>query len=203
MSLSRGATTLSRPQSKPYRLHISASYCEGIAQYPNTTMSFGFGVGDFLAVGKLVWSVYSAYKEAPEQFRNFSQFILSLHIVIRKVEDQLGISSSDETGSGTRSQPPAVASLSTRDKNDLKILYDGLQTIMKELNDLLSKYRKLESGRNPIGRFRWGQEALVGFRDKIQSHITLLTAFNATLAKYVHDFIFTIASWHVYLLGLH
>ena len=155
-------------------------------------MSFGFGVGDFLAVGKLVWDVYSAYKGAPEQFRNFSQEILSLHIVIRKVEDQLGISSSDatvvwlahETGSG--SQPPAVAGLSTRDKDDLKILYDGLQIIMKELNDLLSKYRKLESGPNPIDQFKWGQEDLVGLRDKIRSHITLLTAFNATLAKYVH-----------------
>ena len=144
-------------------------------------VSFGYGIGDILIVGKLVWDVYSAYKDAPEQFRNFSHEILSLHIVIRKIEDQLGISSSDGIGSG--SQLPVVVGLSTRDKDDLKILYDGLQAIMKGLDDLLSKYRKLESSCNPIDRFKWGQEDLVGFRDKIRSHIILLTAFNATLAK--------------------
>ena len=39
---------------------------------PSTTMSFGVGVGDFLAAGRLVWDVYSAYADAPEQFHNFS-----------------------------------------------------------------------------------------------------------------------------------
>ena len=103
-------------------------------------MSFGFGVGDFLAVGKLVWSVYRAYADAPEQFRDFSQEILSLHIVIQKVEDQLGISGSDGTASGSQasgsqasgSQPQHVTTLSTKDKDNLRVLYDGLQGIMKE-----------------------------------------------------------------------
>ena len=142
-------------------------------------MSFGFAVGDFLAVGKLVRNVYSAYADAPEQFRNFSQEILSLHIVIRKVEDQLGITGSDASASGR------VASLSTKDKEDLKILYNGLQNVMKELDDLLKQYRNLESSRSPIDRWKWGQEDLVGLRDKIRSNITLLTA---TLAKYVLTF---------------
>ena len=158
-------------------------------------MSFGFGVGDFLAVGKLVWDVYRAYADAPEQFRNFSQEILALHVVVRKVEGQLGLSDSDggsqlpAVGSSSGSQPPVVATLSAKDKEDLKILYDGLQAIMKELDNLLKKYKSLESTRSPIDRFKWGQEDLVGLRDKIQSNITLLTAFNSTLAKYVHLFL--------------
>ena len=147
-------------------------------------MSFGFGVGDFIAVGKLVWDLYSAYTDAPEQFRKFSPEILSLYIVIRKVEDQLGISGSDGTASG--SQLPAVASWSAKDKNDLMILYDGLQAITKELEDLLKKYKSLGSSRNPIDRFKWKQEDLVGLREKIRSNVALLTAFNATLVKYVH-----------------
>ena len=155
-------------------------------------MSFGFGVGDFLAVGKLVWGVYSAYADAPEQFRNFSQEILAVHVVVRKVEDQLGISGFDGTASrgrassgasGSGSQLPVVATLSMKDRDDLKILYDGLEAIMKELDDLLRKYKSLESTRNPIDRFKWGQEDLVGLRDKIRSNITSLTAFNSTLAK--------------------
>ena len=162
-------------------------------------MNFGFGIGDFLAVGKLVWSVYRAYADAPEQFRDFSQEILSLHIVIRKVEGQLGISGPDATANGSQasrsqasrsqasgSQPPNVATLSTKDKDDLRELYNGLQAIMKELDSLLKKYQSLESSHNAIERLKWGQEDLVRLRGKIQSNITLLTAFNGTLAKYVH-----------------
>ena len=151
-------------------------------------MPFGFGVGDFLTVGTLVWNIYKVYESAPEQFRSFSKEILSLHIVIRKVEDQLGISGSNGTASGSRSGGAASVSvdLSTKDENDLKILYDGLKDIVKELSDLLQKYQHLAS--NPtisFDRFKWGKEDLVGLREKIQSNITLLTAFNATLAKYV------------------
>ena len=156
-------------------------------------MSFGFGVGDFLTVGKLVWDVYSAYADAPVQFRNFSQEILSLHIVIRKVEAQLGMSGSDGTvggsqrpgsgsGSGGAASPP---SLSSQDQNDLKVLCDGLQGIVKELDDLLKKYKSLESTGKPIDRFKWGQEDLDGLRERLRSNINLLTTFNASLPKYV------------------
>lgn len=65
---------------------------------------FGFGVGDILAVGTLVWKVYSAYAGAPEQFRNFAREILSLHTVIRKVEEQLGISGPDSDVVGASSE---------------------------------------------------------------------------------------------------
>jgi len=150
-------------------------------------MSFGFGAGDILAIGTLVWNVYSAYAGAPEQFRNFSQEILSLHVVVRKVEDQLGISGSGKTADvGTLPGSGGVVTLSAKDKNDLKILYNGLQTVVKELHDLLNTYRSLASNRrNPIDKLRWGQEDLAGLRDKLLLNVTLLTSFNASLAKCV------------------
>ena len=161
--------------------------------YPPNSMSvpFGFPVGDILAVGTLIRTVYKAYDSAPEQFRNFSQEILSLHVVVRKVEDQLGISGPRRIASGS----PQLASggvasltltLSTQGKNDLKILYDGLQSIMKELGDLLRKYQHLASSPTiSFDRLKWGCEDLVGLRDKVWSNITLLTGFNSTLVKYV------------------
>ena len=132
----------------------------------------------------LVWNVYTAYAGAPEQFRSFSREILSLHVVVRKVEEQLGISGA----SGAVRQPSSggVASLSTKDGNNLKIMYDDLRTIMEELHDLLKKYQSLTSNRrNPIDRLGWGQEDLVGLRDKLRSSITLLNTYNGSLAKYV------------------
>ncbi|KAF8455123.1 hypothetical protein BGX38DRAFT_1169192 [Terfezia claveryi] len=135
-------------------------------------MNFGFGIGDFLAVGKLLWNVYSAYADAPEQFRNFSQEILSLHIVFKKVEDQLC-----NQGPGN-----SILRLSARDMDDLKILHDGLQTIMKELDACLKKYQSLmEDHSISFDRLRWGQEDLVGFRERILMHVGLLTAFNTSL----------------------
>ena len=148
-------------------------------------MSLPFGAGDIVAVGTLIWKTYAAYADAPEQFQNFAREILSLHVVVRKVEDHMGIS-----GSGRATQlpgPGGVANLSTKDRNDLKILYDDLRTIMAELDDLLKKYQNLTSNRrNPIDRFRWGQEDLVGLRDKLRSSITLLNIYHGSLAKSVH-----------------
>ena len=164
-------------------------------------MSFGYGVGDFLAVGKLVWNVYRAYADAPEQFRDISQEILSLHIVIQKVEDQLGISGSDAASGSlaSGSQPQHVKTLSTKDKDNLRVLYDGLQGIMKELDGLLKKYRNLESGHNLIDRLKWGQEDLVRLREKIQSHMNFLTAFNGALMKSVHLIFYLILKFTPFL----
>ena len=147
-------------------------------------MSVPFGVGDVLAVGTLVWNVYTAYKGAPEQFRNFSREILPLHVVVRKVEEQLGISGS--VGAARRPSSGGVAGLSMKDRNDLKILFDNLRSIMEELEELLNKYQSLASNRRKrIDRLRWGQEDLVGLRGKLQLNLTVLTSFSTTLAKYV------------------
>ena len=148
-------------------------------------MSFGFGVGDFLAVGKLVWDVYRAYADAPEQFRNVSQEILSLHVVFGKVENQL------------YNQGYA---LSAKDNDDLRILYDGLKMVMDELDDLLKKYQSLAENRSiSLDRVKWGQDDLVGLRNKLQSNVILLTAFNSSLAKYVL-FVFSLyICWCIYI----
>lgn len=52
-------------------------------------MSFGFVVGDFLAMGKLAWSVYKSCKDAPESFSNISAEVLSLHAILKEVEETL------------------------------------------------------------------------------------------------------------------
>jgi len=94
-------------------------------------MSFGFSVGDFLGVGTLVWKVYRAYAEAPEQFQDFAHEILSLHVVFKKIEDQL-----HNQGFGNNR-----TNLCAKDTDALKILLDGLQSIVKELDALLKNTR--------------------------------------------------------------
>ncbi|RPB22052.1 hypothetical protein L211DRAFT_763405, partial [Terfezia boudieri ATCC MYA-4762] len=140
-------------------------------------MNFGVSVGDFLGVGTLVWNVYSAYRGAPEQFRNFSQEILSLHVVYKQIEDRLC-----NQGYGNNN-----STLSAKDMDDLRILHDGLQNIMRELDALLQKYQSLTENHSvSFDRLRWGQEDLAGFRERIVMHVGLLTAFNTSLTAYVH-----------------
>ena len=92
---------------------------------PNT-MSLEFGEGDFLGIRKLVWEVCSAYADAPEPFCNFSHEILSLYIIIRRAEDQLGISDSVGIDSDdVWGQQSPFMSLSTKDADKLKILCHG------------------------------------------------------------------------------
>ena len=44
-------------------------------------MSFGFGVGDIMTVSTLALKVYSAYKDAPDDYRNIADEVNSLHII--------------------------------------------------------------------------------------------------------------------------
>lgn len=128
-----------------------------------------------LKVGELVRNVYRAYAGAPEQFRDFSREILSLQVVVGKVEDQL-------------LNQLQKYELSVKDTGDLKTLYDELKSTMEGLDALLKKYQNLaENPSISFDRVRWGQEDLAGLRDKVRSNITLVTAFNASLTKYVYS----------------
>ena len=52
-------------------------------------MSFGYSVGDFIAVGQLAWTVYKSCRDAPESFNNISVEVLSLHALLKEVEEMI------------------------------------------------------------------------------------------------------------------
>jgi len=132
-------------------------------------------VGDVLAVGAFVWKVYNAYVDAPaQQFHDFSKEILALHVVVKNVEQQLC----------TLAEAGGASSLTSKDREDLEALCDGLEIIVTELDALLIKYQSLTS--NPqisFDRLKRGKEDLARLRKRIHTTISLLTAFNANLAK--------------------
>lgn len=49
-----------------------------------STMSFGFGsgVGDIIAISQLAVKVYTAYKDAPNEYNNIAEEIKSLGSII-------------------------------------------------------------------------------------------------------------------------
>ncbi|RPB21396.1 hypothetical protein L211DRAFT_889902 [Terfezia boudieri ATCC MYA-4762] len=136
-----------------------------------------FLISSFLDIGNLLLKVCNSYASAPEQFRTFSQEISSLNVVYQGVADQL------------QNQGGENNTLTLGEKNmaDLKILHDGLQAFIKELEALLKRYQSLKEAKTfSFDRLQWGLEDLEGFRKRIPMHVCLLTAFNTSLMWYVH-----------------
>ena len=132
-------------------------------------MSFGFGVGDFLAVTKLAWEVYTAYKdykEAPDDFRNISDEIKSLHIIVDRHKDEF---------LNTTLNPDEAA--------QLREILQGCTNVLEDLDRLRIKYMSLGSApgssSQAIDRIKWSQENIAELRARLSSNTVLLTSFTA------------------------
>ena len=88
-------------------------------------MSFGFGVGDILAVSNFALKLYDDYKNAPHDFKDFSDEIKSLHIVIKNHESAFH------------------QDLQSERKRELIVILQGCENVLKDLDDLMKKYQRL------------------------------------------------------------
>jgi hypothetical protein len=124
-------------------------------------MSFGYSVGDFLAVGQLAWKVYKSCRDAPESFSNISGEVLSLHAVVKEVEETI----SDEPLSPSRQRSLATISL-------------GCEGVLRDLQALVLKYQSLGSqSKRTWDRMKWGLNDVAELRARLTSNTVFLTAF--------------------------
>ncbi|KAL5321187.1 hypothetical protein ACEPPN_011999 [Leptodophora sp. 'Broadleaf-Isolate-01'] len=84
-------------------------------------MSFGFSVGDFLAVGKLSIRLWRSFKDAPQEFAEVSRELSSVNIVIADLSDQAGSLTSLLNRRGASR------------KDELMTLCDNLMGVLEEL----------------------------------------------------------------------
>ncbi|KAI4268061.1 MAG: hypothetical protein L6R38_007971 [Xanthoria sp. 2 TBL-2021] len=131
-------------------------------------MSFGFGVGDFIAVGTLAWkvykNVYKAAKDAPESFQKVHHDVLSLHAVLK------------EAGEIISDSP-----MSSQTQQRLRTIADGCISVLDDLQCLVNRYEEMGTqGKLTWKRFRWGSEDIVEYRLRITSSVTMLNAFMST-----------------------
>lgn len=133
-------------------------------------MSFGVGLGDLLQITRLAWDIYKACRESSEDFRRLSQEVASLHVVLKETEDYMN----------------EFTDLHTSRRYRLEILTDGCNGTLQDLQKLLNSYESLGTqAQRTWDRMRFGLENLADVRSRLVSNVTLLTAFNSTLAKYV------------------
>ena len=130
--------------------------------YYYLAMSFGYGVGDIMAVSRLALKVYTAYKDAPDDYRNIADEVKSLHIIIEEAARHF------ET-------------LSNKKQQGGKEVLEGCQNVLKDLDALIEKYNVLASANanasQVFRRIKLGTEDIVTLRARLTSNTTLLNSF--------------------------
>jgi hypothetical protein len=130
-------------------------------------MSFGYGVGDFLAVTQLAWNVYTGCKEAPKHFQDISSEVSSLHIILKETEEFIA---AETDGLGPERE------------ERLRRILGGCRDVLTELDALLEKFNSLgTSSKRTVDRLRWGQEEVVALRGRLILNISLLNDFKANI----------------------
>ena len=122
---------------------------------------YGFGVGDFVAVGTIAWNVYKSCRAAPGSFSNISNEVLSLHAVLKEADETIFRSP-----------------LSPESQARLKIIGDGCQCVLGDLQALVDEYESLGTqSKRTWDRMKWGQEDINEIRTRLISNATMLTGF--------------------------
>ncbi|KAH8205373.1 hypothetical protein TruAng_000452 [Truncatella angustata] len=131
-------------------------------------MSFGVGFGDVVLLSKLAWNVYLACKESSDDFRRLSTEVASLHVVLKETEVYIN----------------EFTDLDPSRKNRLEILTNGCSGTLGDIERLLKNYESLGTqAQRTWDRMRFGLEDLADMRSRLVSNVTMLTAFNSTLAN--------------------
>ena len=126
------------------------------------SMSFGWGVGDILAISELAIKVYTAYKDAPEDYRHISEEVVALQILIDKAAQHF-----------------ESTTLSSHDRhNGLKVV-KGCQSVLEDLDFLIEKYQSLASSNKRLvfKRIKLGREDITALRGRLISNTVLLSGF--------------------------
>lgn len=131
-------------------------------------MSFGFSVGDFLAVGKLAIQLYSACASASEEFQELRRDLSSIHTVLYGLQLQ-----ADDSSSLLRRRCDDR-------KPEWEIIRENLEETLLEVKDLVDRYQKM--GRNAWKRVRLGLKDLGGLRGKLGVHLQSINAFVGSLS---------------------
>jgi len=130
-------------------------------------MSFGFGIGDFIAVGELALRLHRECRNAPAQFAAISTEVSSLHLIIKDVDNTI-----------------KDRSLSPEKEADLVRISEGCRSVLTDLDALLQKYRNVgKQTRWTWDRLKWHQGDITELRSRVISNVGMLGAFYTSLNR--------------------
>ncbi|KAF4983537.1 hypothetical protein FZEAL_1072 [Fusarium zealandicum] len=129
-------------------------------------MSFGFSIGDFVAVGQLAHKIRKDFGGAPSQFKSLADETKTLSMVLQDVD--VTIADSD---------------LSAQQETNLQQAGETCQRVLEDLQRLGDKFSDMDStqsgtrksSRRVWKRLKWEPEEARELRDRISSSVTMLT----------------------------
>ncbi|MCJ1398405.1 hypothetical protein MMC11_001603 [Xylographa trunciseda] len=130
-------------------------------------MSFGFSVGDFVAVPTLAWQLYKACKDSSDDFKDVADAVASMHIVLKETAEYISSSSLDQAQQGR-----------------LNTVGEGCRNVLRDLEALLEKYKSLGTqSQRTWDRMRWGLEDVTNLKVRLQNSTAMLTALNTAITN--------------------
>lgn len=137
-------------------------------------MSFGYGVGDIIAVSTLARTIWGRFRDASDQFNAIQTDVFGLHRVLDDIANNL---------SGTQ--------LTDKQANDLLVLIEGCRGVLDDTEKLIRKNESLgteSSGvssrtQKALRKLKWDSATVNELRDRMISSTTFLNAFNTSLAS--------------------
>ncbi|PGH33792.1 hypothetical protein GX50_03361 [[Emmonsia] crescens] len=142
-------------------------------------MSFGYSVTDLISLTTLSWKLYKSCKSAPSSFASLSSEVLSLHAVLKEAEETLLPGSQSHDGYATGNAPPGTpAALSPTAQENLRVIADGCNGVLVDLQSLIDRYESLGRKKsNAWGRVKWGAEDIAELRSRLASNVAMLNTF--------------------------
>ena len=120
-------------------------------------------MGDIIAISGLAVKVYTAYKDAPDDYKHISEEVVALKILVDKVAQHF-----------------RSTNMSSNDRNDCQKVLEGCRSVLKDLNSLIEKYKSLASTTNKrqvFKRIKLSKEDIATLRVRLISNTVLLSGF--------------------------
>ena len=141
---------------------------------------FEWGVSDILAISGLAVKVYTAYGDAPEDYKHISDEVKSLQLKIDKAARHFESNT-----------------LSNNNRQEGQEVLKGCESVLKDLNSLIEKYNSLSSNNTSpaLQTVKVGVEDVATLRARLISNTALLSSF-------IQRFdILTITIWYIMLIS--
>ncbi|KAJ9492914.1 hypothetical protein VN97_g257 [Penicillium thymicola] len=137
-------------------------------------MSFGFGIGDFLAVIQLANKTRKAFVDAPVQFKSISDEVRSLSLVLQDVDIDI-----------------SAKELSSQQQAELQEISTGCNEVLADILEKIEDYTELSTtndtkrniAKRVWKRLKWEPSDVQELRLRIGTNIALLAAFNGQMMR--------------------
>ena len=137
-------------------------------------MSFGYSIGDAVLLTQLAWKTVQNARKACGEHNELTQEVLSLHVVLRRLEHE--VEKSETAFNGVRDGEP--------DKEELQVIVNGCQRVLNILDQVLTKYNALgepeRSGRKLWQKIKFGNGKMAdmaGMRAKLTYYTSAMSLF--------------------------